>query len=68
MSRANTGRVEWRRNVRMPGTSCWHVRYTRGDKSKTGWIPIDPSIPETDKPAVAEAIDRAVEFILARVG
>jgi len=47
MSRPSTGTVAWRRDVDT-GDFCWHARYTRGDKTRTNWIALDPSIGEGD--------------------
>jgi integrase len=51
MSRASTGTVAWRPNAQSPGTYCWHARYTRADKSRTPWYPLDPGIVEHDEEA-----------------
>jgi hypothetical protein len=48
MSRKRTGAVDYRPNPEAPGTSCWFARYTRGDRVRTAWEPLDPSIGEHD--------------------
>lgn len=48
MSRKNTGTIDWRPNAEAPGTFCWHARYTRGDRTRTRWEPLDPSITRED--------------------
>ena len=42
-----TAELAWRRDVDT-GDFCWHARYTRGDKTRTNWIALDPSIGEGD--------------------
>jgi integrase len=54
MSRANRGTVDYRSNPDAPGTRCWCARYTRADRTRTPWQPLDPNIPESDR-ASAEA-------------
>ena len=49
MSRASTGTVDWRPNPEKPGTYCWHARYTRADKTRTPWYPLDPGIAREDE-------------------
>jgi integrase len=47
MSRPSKGTVTWRRDIET-GRPCWHARYTRGDRTRTNWVPLDPDIPEDD--------------------
>jgi integrase len=49
MSRTASGTVDYRPNPDQPGTKCWCARFTRADKTRTPWYPLDPSIPETDR-------------------
>lgn len=52
MSRPNRGTVAWRRDAESrTGAWCWHARFTRGDGSRTNWIPLDAKIPESDRGA-----------------
>jgi hypothetical protein len=48
MSRKSTGTVGWRPDPERPGDYRWHARYTRSDRSRTPWYPLDPSILEHD--------------------
>jgi hypothetical protein len=47
MSRPSKGTVAWRRDIET-GRPCWHARYTRGDRTRTNWVPLDPDIHEDD--------------------
>jgi len=49
MSRKSTGTIDYRSNPDAPGTRCWCARYTRADRTRTPWQPLDPSIPESDR-------------------
>lgn len=58
MSRPRTGTISYRRNI-ATGLRCWHARYTRGDRTRTNWIPLDPKILENDR---AAALTCAAQF------
>jgi integrase len=38
------GSVKWLRNKKRPGTFCWHARFTKPDRTRTRFVPIDPRI------------------------
>lgn len=46
MARPAIGWIKWRRNAKT-GAKHWHVCITLADGSRP-WVPLDPSIPETD--------------------
>jgi hypothetical protein len=48
MGRKSTGTVRVMPNSQ--GVPQWHARFTRADKSRTTWLPLDPTIPADDEP------------------
>ena len=48
MARPATGWIRWRRNKKT-GVVHWHVQLTLKDGTRSPWVPLDPSIPESDR-------------------
>lgn len=63
MARRATGTVRVLRNDE--GVLQWHAKWTRADRSRTPWMPIDPSIPLDDEPAARACAARLAPKIRA---
>jgi hypothetical protein len=50
MSRKSVGTVEYRYSTVLK-QYCWHARFTRGDRTRTPWIELDPSLRQNEKTA-----------------
>jgi integrase len=61
--RPPTGQVKWRRNLKVPGTYCWHARFTiNGERTKFGAL--SAKIPEHDREGALEGARVALAFLL----